>query len=118
MMSGLRLSNASGVPILCVRGKVGSACSRASWGANACGSRLTILYGPTGAGKSSVLQAGVLPQLGRTPATVVVYFDRWNTPSFVQQLKDLLIELVEEEDDGAPVVLRRGLQHIFKGAGA
>jgi len=46
--------------------------------ANLIGSRLTVLYGETGAGKSSVLRAGVAHQLRAfdEPLAVVV-FDDW-----------------------------------------
>ncbi len=46
-------------------------------------SRLTLLYGPSGVGKSSVLGAGVLAELARrsageeTPTRAVVYLRRW-----------------------------------------
>jgi hypothetical protein len=56
--------------------------------ANLIASRLTIVYGPTGVGKSSVLRAGVLSALhktveknralGRLPEMLPVYFNRWS----------------------------------------
>jgi WD40 repeat protein/flagellar biosynthesis GTPase FlhF len=47
--------------------------------ANLIASRLTVLYGPTGVGKSSLLRAGVAPSLRRLPeAPLVVVFDRWS----------------------------------------
>src|SRR5438270_13894414 len=55
--------------------------------ANLLASRITLLYGPSGVGKSSVLHAGVLPHLRRTvmqektmdgaPQFVVVTFSTW-----------------------------------------
>jgi WD40 repeat protein len=41
---------------------------------NLCASRLTVLYGPSGVGKSSVLGAGVVHDLRKDPDYVVVYF--------------------------------------------
>ena len=55
---------------------------------NLMGSRLTLLYGPTGVGKSSVLRAGVAYRLGilarknfkksGTPEFAVVVFNKWS----------------------------------------
>ena len=45
---------------------------------NLLSSPLTILYGSSGVGKSSVLMAGVVPQLHRErPGTPVVVFRNW-----------------------------------------
>jgi WD40 repeat protein len=48
--------------------------------ANALASRLTVLYGPAGVGKSSLLRAGVvqaLRSLPHDPAVAVAYFSTW-----------------------------------------
>jgi hypothetical protein len=47
--------------------------------ANVIASRLTVLYGPSGVGKSSLLRAGVVRALRRTgnPSPAVAYFGTW-----------------------------------------
>jgi WD40 repeat protein len=45
--------------------------------ANLMASRLTVLFGPTGVGKSSVLRAGVAHRLGRETSVEVIVFDSW-----------------------------------------
>src|ERR1700750_1415313 len=61
-------------------------------------SPLTVLYGPTGVGKSSTLCAGVVPALKRTTATAdpamadvapaVVYFKEWQAAGFERALNE------------------------------
>lgn len=48
---------------------------------------LTVLYGASGVGKSSVLQAGVIPLLYKSPRTAVVSFQRWPEKEPIQILK-------------------------------
>jgi hypothetical protein len=50
-------------------------------------SPLTILYGTSGVGKSSVLLAGVLPELQREPRVAVVVFRNWQEMDFALMLK-------------------------------
>jgi WD40 repeat protein len=45
--------------------------------ANLQASRLTVLYGPSGVGKSSILRAGVAHRLRAEPEVVVAIVDRW-----------------------------------------
>jgi conflict system STAND superfamily ATPase len=63
-------------------------------GANLLSSRLTLLYGPSGVGKSSVLRAGVVSHLRQVavqdappdgiPEFVIVLFDAWRDPPIPQ----------------------------------
>ncbi|MBI4671919.1 MAG: SUMF1/EgtB/PvdO family nonheme iron enzyme [Chloroflexi bacterium] len=65
--------------------------------ANLIAERLTLLYGPSGVGKSSVLQAGVVHKLqararreiegGNTPEYVVIYFNNWRNEAIPALLK-------------------------------
>lgn len=48
---------------------------------------LTVFYGTSGVGKSSVLQAGAIPQLRRKPRVVVIYFNEWQDSTFNTALK-------------------------------
>jgi hypothetical protein len=55
--------------------------------ANLGAARLTILYGASGVGKSSVLLAGVVPNLRTRPRTAVVVVRDWRGASFLDALK-------------------------------
>jgi hypothetical protein len=46
--------------------------------ANVLAGRLTLLYGHSGVGKSSLLHAGVLPRLQETPDLIAVMFRSWS----------------------------------------
>ena len=46
-----------------------------------------MFYGPSAVGKSSVLQAGVIPQLRREPKTAVLYFRDWQHEDYLDRLK-------------------------------
>ena len=48
---------------------------------------LTILYGESGVGKSSVLLAGVVPYLRCQPRSAVVVFREWQRPDFLEAIK-------------------------------
>jgi len=55
--------------------------------ANLFAAPLTILYGPSAVGKSSVLQAGVVPRLTAEPKTAVLYFATWQGDDYLARLK-------------------------------
>jgi Novel STAND NTPase 1 len=55
--------------------------------ANLFAAPLTVLYGPSAVGKSSVLQAGVVSHLSAEPRTAVVYFASWQGDDYVARLK-------------------------------
>src|SRR5438552_15322810 len=66
-------------------------------------SRLTVLYGASGVGKTSLLQAGVAHRLRREQHAVVVVFSAW-TGNAVANLLDA-VEAAAGDDAGA---FRRG----------
>jgi WD40 repeat protein len=55
--------------------------------ANLVAARLTVLYGASGVGKSSVLLAGVVPNLRTRPRTAVVVVRDWRGAGFLDALK-------------------------------
>ncbi len=57
---------------------------------------LTILYGSSGVGKSSVLMAGVVPQLRQTPHLAPVVFRTWQDPLFISALKGQIADAVSQ----------------------
>ena len=70
---------------------------------NLLSSPLTILYGSSGVGKSSVLLAGVIPQLRKErPKTPVVVFRDWGDPNFQQALVRACINAVWSGDTDQP----------------
>lgn len=48
---------------------------------------LTVLYGPSGVGKSSILRAGVMPFLRTQSNVAAVYFNRWQDITFLDELR-------------------------------
>jgi tetratricopeptide (TPR) repeat protein len=59
-------------------------------------SQLTALYGASGVGKSSVLLAGVVPQLRTEARLAVVVFRNWQDAGFVNELKEAALRAVRE----------------------
>jgi len=55
---------------------------------------LTILYAASGVGKSSLLQAGIVPFLQRRQRTAVIYFREWQDPDYVARLRSGFLEEV------------------------
>lgn len=55
---------------------------------------LTVLYGASGVGKSSVLRAGVFPRLRTSERTAVVIFDGWADQNVLTTLKARCLEAI------------------------
>jgi len=49
---------------------------------------LTVVYGASGVGKSSILRAGVLPYLRSDTEAVAVYFNAWQSETFLETLQE------------------------------
>src|SRR4051794_22131714 len=53
---------------------------------------VTVFYGSSGVGKSSVLLAGVVPRLmNESRSAVIVVFNRWQNENFLAEFKDAII---------------------------
>jgi hypothetical protein len=62
---------------------------------NLLGVPLSVLYGVSGVGKSSVLLAGVVPRLKRNPGLAVAVFRHWQGDQFESQLKQAIADAVQ-----------------------
>jgi WD40 repeat protein len=69
---------------------------------------LTILYGASGVGKSSVLMAGVVPDLREKPRTAVALFREWQRTDFQARLKSVCADAVERAQQ-KPLAIDPGL---------
>jgi hypothetical protein len=56
------------------------------------GSSLTVLYGASGVGKTSLLRAGVVPELERNHRVAVVVFRQWQTGDFQAVLRTHILQ--------------------------
>ena len=72
---------------------------------------LTVLYGASGVGKSSVLRAGVFPRLRTSQRTAVVIFDGWAGQNLLNTLKFRCLEAIAAvaDDSDTQVDLNLGL---------
>src|SRR5512141_3248809 len=64
---------------------------------------LTVLYGASGVGKSSILRAGVLPRLRASSRTTVVIFDGWADKNLLNTLKTKCLDAIAATTGGKDV---------------
>ena len=90
-------------------------------------SRLTLLYGPSGVGKSSLLRAGVMARLareaveGERPEHVVVYLNRWQDDvrtHFREAVESAVCEALPEAEMPSAVVSSEGTSQMAAWLGA
>lgn len=68
-------------------------------GANLVTSPLTIFYGASGVGKTSVLLAGVLPFVHKQPDVTAIVFRKWQGSAFERDLKSEVANAVAAKSD-------------------
>jgi predicted acylesterase/phospholipase RssA len=77
---------------------------------NLLGVPLSVMYGFSGVGKSSILLAGVVPRLKKNPRMVVITFREWQGEQFAQQLKLAIADVVRlKVDQTKPLDLAKRL---------
>jgi Novel STAND NTPase 1 len=82
--------------------------------ANLFAAPLTILYGASGVGKTSVLLAGVVPRVGAEPGAVIVVHRSWQGAEFASALGARLIDAVAARGgDTAGIDAARPLDEIL-----
>jgi tetratricopeptide (TPR) repeat protein len=67
---------------------------------------LTILYGATGVGKSSIIMAGVVPFVRDQRDTTVILFRSWQDPQLSTVLNGTVAEVIEKSHHAAPPARR------------
>lgn len=87
---------------------------------NLYGSSLTVLYGESGVGKTSLIRAGLVPELERPVHRVaVVVFREWQSPRFEEALRASILESLLEainrlkQAEGARTVGIDALENYF-----
>ena len=63
--------------------------------ANLYAASLTVFYGASGVGKSSVLLAGIVPELRQTPRFACVVFRTWQSEKVLPSLKVAILDAVQ-----------------------
>jgi hypothetical protein len=74
---------------------------------------LTIVYGASGVGKSSALRAGVLPHLLSGVNAVAVYFNAWQSETFLDDLQERCRTALHAPEGTLDKVVSEGRQTLF-----
>lgn len=81
-------------------------------GANLITAQLTVLYGASGVGKTSVLMAGVIPFVRSQPDVAVVLYRNWQVPNAFAALKASIMEATGAKGIDAELPLDRFLEQV------